>query len=198
MAAKRSMWSKIGKFVSAFVIVCFFLPFFGVSCDGMDVITISGTDMVGGCKPGGLITAAEEDGKMEGGKLATKIDNVSIEPFAIAALALVLIMFGLSFVPSRSAVRSTLIVAVLAVGTLVALYVKIRGEMIEAVDKESQSMSKNRMMSDVNVSAGGRFGLWVVGIGLLSVIGMTASAMLERPGATTEAVPPRDPLPPAV
>lgn len=88
MAAKRSMWSKAGKFVSAVVILAFFLPFFGVSCDGMDVITISGADMVGGCKPGGLITAAEEDGKMEGGKIEAKIDNVAVEPFAIGALVL--------------------------------------------------------------------------------------------------------------
>ncbi|MBS1123808.1 MAG: hypothetical protein H6Q90_6036, partial [Deltaproteobacteria bacterium] len=32
MAAQRSMWSKLGKYVSAIVIACFFLPFFGVSC----------------------------------------------------------------------------------------------------------------------------------------------------------------------
>lgn len=190
MAAKRSMWSKAGKFVSAVVILCFFLPFFGVSCDGMDVITISGADMVGGCKPGGLITAAEEDGKMQGGKLETKIENVSVEPFAIGALVLVLAMFGLSFVTSRKALQGTLVAAVLAAGLLVALFVKMKGEMMDAVDKESASMSKNRMMSDTKISAGGRMGLWLVGFGLLSVIGMTASAMRKQPEVTPEIVPP--------
>lgn len=196
MAAKRSMWSRAGKFVSAVVILGFFLPFFGVSCDGMDVITISGADMVGGCKPGGLITAAEEDGKMEGGKIEAKIDDVSVEPFAIGALVLVVAMFGLSFVTSRKALQGALIAAVLAAGLLVALYVKMKGEMMEAVEKESASMSKSRMMSDTKVSAGGRMGLWLVGLGLLSVIGMTASAMIKKPDPTPEVVPP--PSPPMV
>ena len=190
MAVQRTRWSKIGKYVSAFVIVCFFLPFFGVSCDGMDVITISGADMVGGCKPGGLITAAEEDGKMQGGKLETKIENVAVEPFAIGALVLVLAMFGLSFVTSRKALQGTLVAAVLAAGLLVALFVKMKGEMMDAVEKESASMSKSQMMSDTKISAGGRMGLWLVGLGLLSVIGMTASAMLEKPEPTPEVVPP--------
>src|SRR5687767_10536210 len=109
MAAQRSKWSKFGKFVSAFVLICFFLPFFGVSCDGMDVITISGADMVGGCKPGGLITAADENGKVQGGKLETKIDNVAVEPFAIGALVLVVAMFAFSFMGSKVGPRSALV-----------------------------------------------------------------------------------------
>ena len=190
MAAQRSMWSKLGKYVSAIVIACFFLPFFGVSCDGMDVITISGADMVGGCKPGGLIAAAEEDGKMQGGSIETKIENVAVEPFAIVALALVVILFGLSFVGSKAALRAALAVAVLAIGMLVALYLKIGSDMREAVEKESKSLKKGRMTSDVEVEAGGRFGLWLAGIGLLSVIGMSASAMRRKPTATPDVAPP--------
>lgn len=193
MAAQRTRWNKIGKFVSAVVLVCFFLPFFGVSCDGMDVITISGADMVGGCKPGGLITAAEEDGKMTGGKLETKIDDVAVEPFAIGALVMVLVVFGLSFVSSRTALRSALIAAILASGLLVGLYVKVRGDMLEAVEKESKANSERALTRDVKVSAGGRMGLWLVGIGLLSVIGLTASALLRKPTAVP---PPPEPAPP--
>ena len=196
-AAQRSAWSKIGKFLSAFVIVCFFLPFFGVSCDGMDVITISGTDMVGGCKPGGLIAAAEEDGKVTGGKLETKIDNVSVEPFAIGALVMVVVIFGLSFVTSRSALRGTLIAAVLAAGLLIALFVKMNGEITDAVAKETLSIGKP-MKQDVEISAGGRFGLWIVGIGLLWVIGLTGSALLRKPARTPEVMPPPDVMPPVV
>ncbi len=181
MAAARTTWSKIGKFISAFVIVCFFLPFFGVSCDGMDVITISGADMVGGCKPGGLIAAAENEGQVTGGKLETKIEKVAVEPFAIGALVLVLVVFGLSFVSSKQALHGALVAAILAIGLLVALFVKISGDMSDAVAKEQSSMKKGTLTSDVNVSAGGRFGLWIVGIGLLSVIGLTASAMVRKP-----------------
>lgn len=196
MAAQRSMWNRIGKFVGGLVIVCFFLPFFGVSCDGMDVITISGADMVGGCKPGGLIAAAEDEGQMQGGKLETKIDNVDVEPFAIAALVLVLVMFGLSFLASRSATRNALIAAVLSLGLLVALYIKINGAMGDAVEKEARSIKQGRMMSEVNVDAGGRFGLWGVGLGLFAVIGMTASALVRKPVAVPEVVTPPDAQPP--
>jgi len=199
MAAQRTLWSKIGKFVTAFVLVCFFLPFFGVSCDGMDVITVSGADMVGGCKPGGLIASAEESqksGGVTGGSLETKIEKVDVEPFAIGALVLVVVVLVLSFLATKSAVRGALIAAVLAIGMLIALYVKIGGEMREAVDKEAQAMASGRMSKDVEVSAGGRIGLWIVGLGLLSVIGMTASAMLAKPRALPEVVPPPD-APPA-
>ncbi|MBA3457901.1 MAG: hypothetical protein H0T42_32765 [Deltaproteobacteria bacterium] len=195
---QRSMWSKLGKYISAVVIACFFLPFFGISCDGMDVITISGTDMVGGCKPGGLITAADEEGKMQGGSIEAKIDDVDVEPFAVAALALVVIMFSLSFLGTRSAMRATLIVAVLASGALAALYVEMRGEMIEAVEKEATSMEKGPMTRDAKVSAGGRFGLWIAGLGLLSVIGLTASALLSKQRAAPEVTPPPEPIPPVV
>ncbi len=192
-APKRTTWSKIGKFISAFVIVCFFLPFFGVSCDGMDVITISGADMVGGCKPGGLIAAAENEGQVTGGTLETKIDKVAIEPFAIGALTLVLVVFGLSFVSSKTALRGTLIASILAIGLLVALYLKINGDMTDAVAREQKSMEKSALTSDVKVSTGGRFGLWIVGLGLLSILGLTASAILQKP----EAMPPAEPVPPA-
>lgn len=188
-AAQRTTWSKIGKFITAFVLVCFFLPFFGVSCDGMDVITISGADMVGGCKPGGLIAAAEDEGTVTGGKLETKIEKVAIEPFAIGALVLVLVAFGLSFVSTKAALRGALISAILAIGLLVALYLKINGDMIEAVAREQSSMKQGALTSDVKVSAGGRFGLWGVGLGLLSVIGLTASAMLRKPMARTDQEP---------
>ncbi len=198
MAAQRTLWSKLGKFITPFVLVCFFLPFFGVSCDGMDVITISGADMVGGCKPGGLIAAAEEDGKVEGGRLETKIESVSVEPFAIGALVLCLVLLVLSFLSTKSAIRGALIAAVLAIGMLIALYVKIGSDMRDAVAKESSSTAFGRPR-DVEVSAGGRFGLWIVGLGLLSVIGLTASAMLAKPRALPEVVPPPDaPTPPAV
>lgn len=196
MAAQRSMWSKLGKYISAVVIACFFLPFFGISCDGMDVITISGADMVGGCQPGGLITAAAEDGSMQGGTIEGKIENIDVEPIAIVALALVLFMFGLSFSANRIALRLTLIVAVSATVALVVLYMKMRGEMIEAVEKESQSMAQGRMTKDTEISAGGRFGLWIAGLGLLSVIGLSASALLSRPDPSPKDPPWPDAMPP--
>src|SRR5262245_52636589 len=105
--SKKDLWFKLGRFITGLTIACFFLPFFGVSCEGMDVVNFSGVDMVGGCKPGGLIVEAAEEGKrgggggMEGGDV--KIENVDREPLAIAALALALVVAGLSWVRSRGA-----------------------------------------------------------------------------------------------
>src|SRR6187551_168841 len=90
--SKRELWFKFGRFITGVTIACFFLPFFGVSCEGMDVVNFSGADMVGGCKPGGLIADAQEQkqergmgggGDMDGD---IKIENVQREPLAIVAL----------------------------------------------------------------------------------------------------------------
>ena len=53
--SKRVVWKRFGRISSAVIVACFFLPFFGVSCAGMDMVTASGVDMVGGCRPGGLL-----------------------------------------------------------------------------------------------------------------------------------------------
>lgn len=189
------MWSKIGKYVSAVVIACFFLPFFGVSCDGMDVITISGADMVGGCKPGGLITAAEEEGRnggMTGGSIEAKIDKVEIEPLAIAAFALVVIVFALSLRRTREMTMGALIAAILALGVLAGLYVKVGSTMRDAVAKETRSSTSEGLRKDMKVDAGGRFGLWMVGIGLVAIAGLAGSALRakDQMATATDVQPP--------
>ena len=44
-------WNGIGKYLSAVVVLSFFLPFFGISCDGVDVLHFSGADMAVGWAP---------------------------------------------------------------------------------------------------------------------------------------------------
>jgi hypothetical protein len=192
------MWSKLGKYVSAVVIACFFLPFFGVSCDGMDVITISGADMVGGCKPGGLITAAENqrhEGQMTGGSIDAKIDNVDVEPLAIAALLLVVIVLVLSLRRTREMTMGALVASILALGVLAGLYVKVGSTMRDAVAKETASGSSGGLRKDMKVDAGGRFGLWMVGIGLVAIAGMAGSALRARDQMAAATDPPRPPPP---
>lgn len=83
--SKRDLWFKFGRFITGVTIACFFLPFFGVSCEGMDVVTFSGADMVGGCKPGGLVVEAAEQKSSRGGGA---MDGGDIKIAALTGMAL--------------------------------------------------------------------------------------------------------------
>jgi hypothetical protein len=184
--SKRDLWFKFGRFLTGITIACFFMPFFGVSCEGMDVITISGTDMVGGCKPGGLIVDAQEQAAKEPDRASgdIKIDNVEREPLAIVALALALVVAGLSWVRSRPAMIGALALSIACIGALAGLYIKVGGEMDKAVSAELGKTKKDdigsTMMKDTKVDAGGRFGLWLTIGGLLGIAVMSGLALKEK------------------
>lgn len=189
MASKRRTWNSIGKYFSALVIAAFFLPFFGVSCDGMDVITVSGADMVGGCRPGGLISEAENQADSEmggsrrsrggGGMSDIKVDKVEVEPLAIVALALIVLGFGAAFVKSRQGLMASFGLSIATLGVLVGLWIKVGGELRTAIDEQKMGGLGGEMKKDVKVSAGGRYGLWLSGLLLLSIAIMTGRAMRE-------------------
>ena len=197
---KREIWFKFGRFITGVTIACFFLPFFGVSCEGVDVITVSGADMVGGCKPGGLIAEAADESKGRGMssedmQADMKIDNVKREPLAIAAFGLALVAAGLSWVRSRKATLGALAVSIACVGALVGLYIKVGGEMNKAVDAElSKKKAGSEMMKDTKVETGSRFGLWLVVAGLIGVAAVTGLGVREPEGSE---LLPTAPPPPA-
>ncbi len=211
MASKRLLWNKVGRYVSAIVIAAFFLPFFGVSCDGMDVITVSGADMVGGCKPGGMITEVEnQEGRQHkrhdadgdsivgsdhggGGALTGHVDNVGREPLAIVALLLALGLFAAAWRRNRKGMLASLALSLATIGVLVGLWLKVGGELRDAVDKESLGKSAgSRMSKDVKIDAGGRYGLWLAGLMLVSIAGITGIALREP---ETQTLPPGAPPP---
>ncbi len=215
MASKRLIWNKVGRYFSAIVIAAFFLPFFGVSCDGMEVITVSGADMVGGCKPGGMITEMEkEEGRQNkkhggdtdgdsmgnhesggGGALMGHVDNVDREPLAIVALALVLALFGAAWLRTRKGMMASLALSVVTIGVLVGLWIKVGGTLSDAVDKEALGKSTgSKLTKDVKIDAGGRYGLWLTGLMLVSIAGITALALRE-PETAPQMLPPGAPPP---
>lgn len=184
--SKRDLWFKFGRFITGITIACFFLPFFGVSCEGMDVITVSGTDMVGGCKPGGLIADAQDEkqshrdvGERSDGDI--KIDNVEREPLAIIALALALVVAGLSWVRSKGAMIGALALSLACIGALAGLKVKVGGDMDKAISAElDKKNAGSSMMKETKVEAGSRFGLWLTIGGLLGVAVLTGLALKEK------------------
>jgi hypothetical protein len=204
-SSKRGVWFKFGRFITGLTIACFFLPFFGVSCDGMDVITISGADMVGGCRPGGLLADAADQKKSRGGTMDgdddmkgdIKIDKVPREPLAIVALGLALVVFGLSWVRSRGAMTGAGVLSIACIGALIGLYVKVGGKMKD--DVAAQTSKKDlgsRMMADskTKVDAGARFGLWASCLGLMASAALCGLALREPEG--TENMPRTPPGPP--
>jgi hypothetical protein len=163
MAISRGLRSKAPRILSGLVIGCFFLPFFGISCDGFDVITISGADLAGGCTPSSSITD-------NGSGSAPKLDPVDREPLAILAFALAVAGFALAWVRSRGARVASLVVAIAGLGALVGLYLKVSGDLREAVAKEHDKGDK--LDRQVKVDSGGRMGLWLAGFGLIATAGL--------------------------
>lgn len=217
MASKRVLWNKIGRYFSALVIAAFFLPFFGVSCDGMEVITVSGADMVGGCKPGGMISEMEKEegrqrksrmddpdmdgtGESKKGGMSGHVDNVEREPLAMVALALAIAGFAVAWLRSRKGLTISFGVAIATIGVLVGLWVKVGGDLREAVDKESlgKTDTSSRMTKDVKIDAGGRYGLWLTGILLLSIAVITGRALREPDGPDLNPPLPPPTTPPTV
>lgn len=201
--SKRGVWFKLGRFITGLTIACFFLPFFGVSCDGMDVITVSGADMVGGCRPGGLLADAADQKQSRGGSMGDddmkgdiKVDKVPREPLAIAALGLALVVFGLSWVRSRGAMTGAAVVSVACLGVLIGLYLKVGGQMKDDVAAQTTKKDLGSSMmrdSKTKVDAGARFGLWAACLGLLASAALSGLALREPEG--TENLP-RTPPPP--
>ena len=188
----HARWNKFGRFITGIVVVCFFLPFFGVSCQGVDVITVSGADMVGGCQPGGMLVEAakEQEAKHPGAATAdVKIDNVKREPLAIVALAICVVAAGLAWMRTRGALAASFVLAIAGIGALTGLYIKVNGEMKDEIaennKKEAGALAKDR---NKDVDSGSRFGLWICALGLAGTAVLTGLSLKEResiPGATT-------------
>ena len=200
-SSKRDLWFKFGRFLTGLTIACFFLPFFGVSCEGMDVVHVSGADMVGGCKPGGLIADAAEEKGMGGGEDMgdVKLDNVEREPLAIIALVLALGVAGLAWVRTRGAMVGALGLSVACIGALIGLWLKVGGDLDSQVNDQMKKKSgtdgsamSRDIMKDTKVEAGSRFGLWLSIGGLLGTALLVGLALKEK---EHPAFPPSPPPP---
>jgi len=186
--AKRSLrvwWKRFGRYCSAVVVACFFLPFFGVSCQGLDMVTASGADMVGGCRPGGLLTeAADEKSERHAGAgdmdADIKIENVDREPLAMVAMGLCVALLALSLLSTRGALVGCLLLALAGLGSLGGLYAKVNKDIHGKLDDYGKTQVEKEMTKDKDVEAGSRYGLWIVGLGLIGIAGVTAAALREK------------------
>jgi len=197
-SSKRGLWFKAGKVITGLTLLCFFLPFFGVSCEGMDVVTVSGADMVAGCKPGGLLAEAENQAGKSGmnEKGEKGLPKVPIEPLAIVALGLAVGAFALSFRRERKAMTGVAVCSVACIGALVGLWLKVGSDMKDIVGKELLKKNGGDEMGDVGdqmaskmtekVDSGSRFGLYLVCFGMMTAAGITVLALKEPEGAEND------------
>ncbi|HSN25810.1 MAG TPA: hypothetical protein VLT45_05975 [Kofleriaceae bacterium] len=182
----RAWWKRFGRFSSAVIVACFFLPFFGVSCAGMDMVTASGADMVGGCRPGGLLVEAQDKKGAPGeagadvGSMDVKIDNVDREPLAIVAMAACVALLALSFLSTRGALVGCFLLALAGLGTIGGLYAKVSKDIHAKMEDFGKGEMQKEMTKDKDVDAGSRYGLWMVGLGLIGTAVVTAMALREK------------------
>jgi hypothetical protein len=185
-SSKLTWWRKGGRFLTGLVVLCFFLPFFGVSCRGFDVVTISGMDMVGGCKLDARGASADELPKAE------------VEPLAIIAVACAVVGFGLAWVKTRGALIGALVVSIAGLGALGGLYFKVKSNLDDAVEKEldkkgekggDTSRTEAKIMEEMDLDVGARMGLWLTALGMVSVAGLAGMALKDTSGGPAAAVP---------
>lgn len=185
MANQPTVWGRVRRVTGALILLCFFLPFFGISCDGMDVITVSGADMVGGCEPGGMAVELGRQGPESG--VTAEIAKVPREPLAIIAMVLAVATFALAWFGTRKTLIASIATAVLGLGVLGGLHVRLIGK-LDAELAEAQRKSKGAgraLTADSEIEAGGRFGLWATGLGFVVVATLSGLALRRRGADTT-------------
>jgi hypothetical protein len=207
--SKLTIWNKFGRFITPAVVAFFFLPFFGVSCDGLEIVSVSGADMVGGCKPGGMGGGMDDDG---GGRHHKKdgpdMTKTKVEPFAIIAMVMALGAAGLAWVRTRKALMAACAVSFAGLAAMIILWVGVTGKMKDAMkelntatkkldDGDSGGMRMGGMKHDIDIDAGSRWGFWATCLGFIGVGTLTALALREKPEVAAAAAAPPPPPPPA-
>lgn len=179
MASKRKLWNRFGRLFSGVVIACFFLPFFGISCDHMDIVQISGADMVVGCRPGGLLASQKEHESAKHSEGSVELQNVPREPLAIAAFGCALVAFALAWKRTRGAMLGACGVSIVGIGLLIALFFKFGSDLETQLAEDMKKQSEVKILKKEEVSSGGRYGLWLTAFGLLSIATITGLALRE-------------------
>jgi hypothetical protein len=203
MGSKLVLWQKAGRFFTAVVVLCFFLPFFGISCNGMEVVKVSGADMVGGCQPGGMINELDDKmGELGGSTYGGGMPGVDREPFAIAAMALALAGFGLAWSRRRQALLAGAVVAALGIASLVGLWVVMNDKLSDTSELSKKAGGGNmddfsgEMAKDVKVDSGARMGFWLTLLGFAGIAALTIAALREKEGGVSPQSAGYPPAPP--
>ncbi len=190
---------RIAKVIA---LLAFILPWAAVSCQGADVATASGIEMMQGRMAPNPDFEREIGDRFGGGGLMDGSADVSsdppmelgVNPFAIAAAIVVLAGLGLSFVgPSKTAMRNTLITSVLGIALALGAFWMFREGVFNSVREDGAGqnvggqggggfdMAESQFLDSMVQH---RYGLWI-NIGALVVAagagGLVLLARRETP-----------------
>ncbi|MFC7742822.1 hypothetical protein ACFQXA_20550 [Nocardiopsis composta] len=186
----------------AFVLLCFFLPFLGVSCEspmGSVQAQVSGWDMVVGGEPSVSGTGAFAKGEeMDASQMPPETlteDGEPIETFSpLMLLSVLAIVAGIivGSIPAKPFVRAVGVASASGLGLLLSL-INVSVALADVPSQESEY--------GVVVSAGTRAGFWITSLLLMAVVGfavfeMVVSRRPARPPPATRAARSRSPATP--
>ncbi len=140
---------KISPAILGIALICFFLPWINISCQGEKVATYTGIQLVTG-------TTIEQKG-MFGEK---KVEKVDAEPLAIATLICVIVGLGLSFLKGR---KSAIAPAIVSAGGLVLLLL-LKSKITNDILREGGGV----------IQVGYSVGFWLTLLFIIFAIGLNA------------------------
>ena len=112
---------KFSPTIFGLALICFFLPFIEVSCQGQKIVTYTGIQMITG-------TTIEQPDLFGTGKQSKKVDP---EPLAIFAFFSGVMGLGLSFLKGRKSSVAPAIAGIIGVIALLLLKSKLNNEILK-------------------------------------------------------------------
>jgi len=180
---------RIAKVIA---LLAFILPWAAVSCQGADVATATGIEMIQGKMSANPDFEREIGERFGGGMLdggATRVESnppmeLGLNPFAIGAAAVVLIGLGLSLVgAARTVARNTLITSVLGVVLALAAFWWFREGVFNSAREDSGRNAAGGFAAAesqfLDSMVQQRYGLWI-NVGALLVAAGAAGLVLAR------------------
>ena len=194
---------NIVRIAKVIALLAFFLPWAAVSCQGADMATATGIEMMQGkmtANPDFEREATNAFGGGRGGAFeptittsATNVPDLGINAFAIGAAVVILIGLGLSFLGgARAAARNTLVTSLLGIALAFAAFWWFQQSVLNnagdgggrglggGLGGQDAAMASSMISSMVQQ----RFGLWINMIALGFAAGAAALALAAKSEAT--------------
>lgn len=125
----KSFTVKIRPAIFGIIIICFFLPFLVVSCQGQKIVEITGFQLVTGSE----IKQPDMSDKLKSIGLSQekKEEKIKPEPFAILAFIFAFIGLGISFLKGQKSFIASFITGLAGAISLLLLKAKLDNEILK-------------------------------------------------------------------
>jgi len=152
----RNGAKKLSPSIFGIALICFFLPFIEVSCEGQKIATFIGIQLVTG-------TRIERPAAFGGGEQVQRVEG---EPLAILALFSAIVGLGLSFLKGKKSSIAPAIIGAAGLILLLVLKIKLDSNIL----KEGQGMLQLKY----------GIGFWLTFLFFLFAAGLNAFLFSQR------------------